>query len=175
MLDASVSQAGSARCSGADTDRVLAAVQVTSPAAAAQQVLCQVDGSGQRLPVLVTTDRPFCRIAFSQVLCQVTVQGKGYLHPDGRVATCRLRLDRLLEYVPKGPSERVVSVHYSSSDNHSSGALSARISEQLVGQVDSSRGVSRGGIREGQHSSSVAVPAMRLVEELQEAAWGVEN
>lgn len=58
----------------------------------------------------------------------MTVQGKGYLHPDGRVATCRLRLDKLLEYVPKGPSERVVSVHYSNSSANlsSSGALSAR-------------------------------------------------
>jgi hypothetical protein len=31
------------------------------------------------------------------------------------------------------------------------------------------------GAREGRTSSSIAVPAMGLVEQLQEAAWGVEN
>lgn len=74
---------------------------------------------------LVTTDRVLLppHVALLQVLCQVTVQGKGYLHPDSKVAASRLRLDRLLEYVPKGPSERVVSVHYSSIID-SSGGLS---------------------------------------------------
>jgi hypothetical protein len=109
-----------------------------------------------------------------QVLCQVTVQGKGYLHPDGRVAASCLRLDRLLEYVPKGPSERVVSVHYSSTRG-SSGGVSERSSECLSEQRGGSTGVSRGGARDGQRSSSAAVPAMRLVQELQEAAWGVEK
>jgi hypothetical protein len=68
------------------------------------------------------------------------VQGKGYLHPDGRVAVSRLRLDALLEYIPKGPSERVVSVDYSiggqprssSSRLHAHGASAVQLPAELV-------------------------------------------
>lgn len=60
----------------------------------------------------------------------MTVQGKGYLHPDGRVAVSRLRLDALLEYIPKGPSERVVSVDYSiGGQPRSSSRVTAKLCE----------------------------------------------
>jgi len=93
-----------------------------------------------------------------QVLCQVTVQGKGYVHPDGRVAVSCLRLDGLLEYLPKGPAEKVVSLDYCSpigADSSSGGAH--------VAPYSSVRGTSR-----------VQPPAVQLVASLQQAAWEVE-
>lgn len=94
----------------------------------------------------------------ARVLCQVTVQGKGYVHPDGRVAVSCLRLDGLLEYLPKGPAEKVVSLDYCSpigADSSSGGAH--------VAPYSSVRGTSR-----------VQPPAVQLVASLQQAAWEVE-
>lgn len=100
----------------------------------------------------------------------MTIQGKGYMHPDGMVAASRLRLDKLLEYVPKGPSERVVSVAYSAAEAYSS-------SDVLSVGSSEGRGASRGRAREGysQRSSGAAAPPMRLVQELQEAAWEADG
>lgn len=94
-----------------------------------------------------------------QVLCQVTVQGKGYIHPDGRVAVSCLRLDALLEYLPKGPAEKVVSLDYCSpiGANSSSGGAHAA-------HYNSMRGRSR-----------VQSPAVQLAASLQQAAWEVED
>lgn len=47
-----------------------------------------------------------------QVLVKVQAKGKAYTHPDGRVAVSALYMQEVLEYVPKGPCERVVSVVY---------------------------------------------------------------
>lgn len=89
-----------------------------------------------------------------QVLCQVTVQGKGYLHPDGKVAVSRIRLEDLLEYLPTGPAERVVSVNYDTAEQRSSR------NSRLVA---------------GERSSVGRIPAMQLVPELRAAAWDVEE
>lgn len=49
-----------------------------------------------------------------QVLARVLVAGRGYEHPDGRVAASSLMLQRVLEYVPCGPDadERVLQLDY---------------------------------------------------------------
>lgn len=47
-----------------------------------------------------------------QVVARVQVSGKGYRHPDGRVAVAALLFDEVLEYVPQRPKERIVDVEY---------------------------------------------------------------
>lgn len=47
-----------------------------------------------------------------QVLACVQVSGKGYSHPDGRMAVAALLFDKVLEYVPQRPKERIVDVEY---------------------------------------------------------------
>jgi hypothetical protein len=84
-------------------------------------------------------------LCYKQVLFRVTVRGKGYLHPDGRVAVSGIRLDDLLAYIPKGPAECVVSVNYD---------------------------VAR---QQGSSSSAVRAPAMQLVPDLRAAAWDVSE
>lgn len=69
------------------------------------------------------------------MLCQVTVQGKGYLHPDGRVAVSSIQLDDMLAYIPKGPAERVVSVHYDVAGQRSSGGSGRVPAVQLVPEL----------------------------------------
>eukprot|EP00878_Enallax_costatus_P014119 GHUV01014768.1.p1 GENE.GHUV01014768.1~~GHUV01014768.1.p1 ORF type:complete len:166 (+),score=39.23 GHUV01014768.1:253-750(+) len=44
----------------------------------------------------------------ARVLVRVQVKGKGYQHPDGRVAVSALYVEKVLEYVPKGPADRLI-------------------------------------------------------------------
>lgn len=99
-----------------------------------------------------------------QVLCQVTVQSKGYVHPDGKVAVSCIRLDRIMEYVPQGPTDKVVTIDYSAQTDValSSSRRSAMGSRRSSRKLDTA-----------QHSS---VPdAVHLVPQLHGAAWDVDD
>lgn len=111
----------------------------------------------------------------------MTVQGKGYQHPaDGKVAVSRIRLDRVLEYVPKGPSECVVSVNYDavSLSAAAEGGASAMFGGRSRGADERVRGSGGGGGVGGVGSrmrvQQQSPPPMRLVAALQEAAWDAD-
>lgn len=80
--------------------------------------------------------------------------GKGYSHPDGRVAVSSARLDTVLEYLPKGPAEQVVAVDYGHSHTHY-GLRSSRSSRRT---------------RNTQRAA-----ALTLAPELQQAVWAVSD
>lgn len=47
-----------------------------------------------------------------QVVAHVQVLGKGYSHPDGRVAASAVLFNEVLQYVPQTPKERIACLDY---------------------------------------------------------------
>lgn len=112
-------------------------------------------------PATADADAACASVFVLQVLCRVTVQGKGYLHPDGRVAVSGIRLDQLLQYVPKGPTDKVVS---SLSYDDAIGRASIRTAGVTLVEQQQQR-----------ESRTGRPPAVQLVRQLEEAAWDVEE
>lgn len=99
-----------------------------------------------------------------QVLCHVSVQGKGYCHPDGRVAVSHLRLNAFMEYLPKGPSDKVVALRYDRDGTHT---LQTSSSSSL-------QAVQHGGLAAAAQAPMAGSTVLQLTPELQEVAWDVE-